>query len=1059
MTLLPISVRELRVAARQRRTYVSRLVTAGVSVLIFAWMLWVMRSSRGPSGSDFFAVFSWLAFVYCAFAGVSLTADSLSSEKRENTLGLLFLTDLKGYDVIFGKLLGTSLNCFFGLLAMFPILAIPLIMGGVQLADFSKVALSLAITLFLSTTVGLVISTFSRHALRATTFALLTMLIITFGLAGLGELLRVYYKVPEIAVTMELFSPFVCLQKAMSGGFWVRSNNFWSSLTALSLIALALLSIASWILPRTWQDKPDGPKGFKWRERWRRFRFSGSESGRGLRTRWLARSPYYWVAGRNRFGSIGFLLFLVFIAGLANWIGWKVGAIFGNPVPISGFVFVWLWAVILAHAAFAFRIAAHAPHRFSQDRRSGALELILATPLETRRIVSGQYLALLREFAGPAVAVALLHCLFLFGFVEMIALERPTGMTGLELIRALLSGEPTGNQGIPREIRQILIIFITAGALIVLNWIAIAGVGMWIGLRTQHARTAPWQTLALVLIPPWAIFSVTMVWLDSISFLVNEIEFMTIGWALAVGLTVFHDLILSIWAWRRLRYTFRIAVTDRTLLAKMRRTWPQRARLFVRFALGAVCVWAAIALLYIEERGRGQRAWKQFIESGVAEGETFEIESVIPPPIPDEQNFASAPIFTALMGASSREKLANALTYNQLASINVNARQGWWRSSDARFGSWRIQRKTDLNGWTQHFTNQAIFPKAPESLTPAQHVLKALTKFESELSEVAEAAERPRSRFRIDYAETAFHHAPQREILHNFGELFHLRASAFLAETNSNWAFSDLKTLIRLGEALKVEPLVESHKVRGDLIESAMQIVWEGLNQARWSLVQLDQIEAALNQLDLLADFQTVVHGETVIHIAKWTRIRELIQDRNRARTWSERRWGFARLIYPLGWTYLNQIKLHDFYSTVLKQIADPEHRRIYPENADLIHRSHKLMGAYLEVRNFPEAFHELATQYARLQAGLHLAEIACALERFRIANGHFPESLKALDPAYRDQLPKNLVSGEPMKYHPAGADGYSLYEFGWNGKDDGGSVNGESDWVWNIRFESRIQD
>ena len=28
------------------------------------------------------------------------TADSLSAEKREGTLGLLFLTDLRGYDVV-----------------------------------------------------------------------------------------------------------------------------------------------------------------------------------------------------------------------------------------------------------------------------------------------------------------------------------------------------------------------------------------------------------------------------------------------------------------------------------------------------------------------------------------------------------------------------------------------------------------------------------------------------------------------------------------------------------------------------------------------------------------------------------------------------------------------------------------------------------------------------------------------------------------------------------------------------------------------------------------------
>src|SRR5256885_5281345 len=55
------------------------------------------------------------AFVYCLFIGARLTADCLSEEKREGTLGLLFLTDLKGYDVVFGKLAATSVNSIYAL--------------------------------------------------------------------------------------------------------------------------------------------------------------------------------------------------------------------------------------------------------------------------------------------------------------------------------------------------------------------------------------------------------------------------------------------------------------------------------------------------------------------------------------------------------------------------------------------------------------------------------------------------------------------------------------------------------------------------------------------------------------------------------------------------------------------------------------------------------------------------------------------------------------------------------------------------------------------------------
>ena len=50
-----------------------------------------------------FTVLNAIAFIFCLLAGVFLTADCLSEEKREGTLGLLFLTSLKGYDVVLGK--------------------------------------------------------------------------------------------------------------------------------------------------------------------------------------------------------------------------------------------------------------------------------------------------------------------------------------------------------------------------------------------------------------------------------------------------------------------------------------------------------------------------------------------------------------------------------------------------------------------------------------------------------------------------------------------------------------------------------------------------------------------------------------------------------------------------------------------------------------------------------------------------------------------------------------------------------------------------------------------
>ncbi|PYK98616.1 MAG: hypothetical protein DME19_11890 [Verrucomicrobia bacterium] len=124
MIFLPIVDRELRVAARRPITYWTRLAfaMAGAGVVSLA-LLYASVAGTGAAGigGGLFYFLSLLALGFSALAGVFLTADCLSEERREGTLGLLFLTDLKGYDVVFGKLLERSLSACHGLIAIFPV--------------------------------------------------------------------------------------------------------------------------------------------------------------------------------------------------------------------------------------------------------------------------------------------------------------------------------------------------------------------------------------------------------------------------------------------------------------------------------------------------------------------------------------------------------------------------------------------------------------------------------------------------------------------------------------------------------------------------------------------------------------------------------------------------------------------------------------------------------------------------------------------------------------------------------------------------------------------------
>jgi hypothetical protein len=111
VSFLPIVERELRVVARKAGTFRVRIFVAVLTSLGAAVMLLASAASPSPRiGSVIFTTLGALAFLFCLFEGGRNAADCLTEEKREETLGLLFLTDLRGYDVVLGKLAAFSLN-------------------------------------------------------------------------------------------------------------------------------------------------------------------------------------------------------------------------------------------------------------------------------------------------------------------------------------------------------------------------------------------------------------------------------------------------------------------------------------------------------------------------------------------------------------------------------------------------------------------------------------------------------------------------------------------------------------------------------------------------------------------------------------------------------------------------------------------------------------------------------------------------------------------------------------------------------------------------------------
>src|SRR5687768_9769509 len=210
MFMLPVAAREVREASRQSRTYAWRWITAAVALAFIAFISWITRYSRSQ-GHELFIAISVLAYIYCLLAGAVRTADTIAQEKRDNTLGLLFLTDLKGWDIILGKLLSSSVNCVFGLLAMVPMLGIPMMMGGVPWMEFLRVVLALFMALLLAISWGFLISAVFRQSVVTITAALAAVVLIGAGIPLLALLLEEEFRARELARFIFVFSPTHCM--------------------------------------------------------------------------------------------------------------------------------------------------------------------------------------------------------------------------------------------------------------------------------------------------------------------------------------------------------------------------------------------------------------------------------------------------------------------------------------------------------------------------------------------------------------------------------------------------------------------------------------------------------------------------------------------------------------------------------------------------------------------------------------------------------------------------------------------------------------------------------
>jgi len=476
MTFLPLVARELRAASRRKSTYRIRRWTALIAFvvgLVFIAIGFFGSRDAGQTLFDFLRIF---AVGFALLAGIFLTPDCISEEKREGTLGLLFLTDLKGYDVVLGKFISRSLNAFYGILALLPVAAISLLLGGLSGGEFGRTALALINLLFICLGLGVFVSTLVRQS-RAATSGTVLLIIFVFALPPLiSQLARVAH-IPKVLTSLTCISPLY--PHLWSGDIHYHSNRalFWNSLAASHLFGWFLLGLASWLLPRIWQEKPVLPqrKGIFSRLQ-RQGRGTAAQRSKA-REKLLPINPILWLIGDEpimRLAVWAIVAVWAAVITVASWLAEEQAV----SVPIVG------------TKAFGFLLklifASQACHFFIEARKSGALELLLCAPLGNREIIRGQWLALRRIFLWPLIVFALFN---LTPLVFIIG----RAIAGHGIFEALA---PIGG-----AIGSLLVtLWFTLGLLA--DVFTIGWVGMWLALTVKKPHLAPAWTILFVLILP-----------------------------------------------------------------------------------------------------------------------------------------------------------------------------------------------------------------------------------------------------------------------------------------------------------------------------------------------------------------------------------------------------------------------------------------------------------------------------------------------------------------------------------------------------------------------------
>lgn len=479
---------------------------------------------------------------------------------------------------------------------------------------------------------------------------------------------------------------------------------------------------------------------------------------------------------------------------------------------------------------------------------------------------------------------------------------------------------------------------------------------------------------------------------------------------------------------------------------------PVRPKWFLRVLRGGIILTLGgitlLALVVAIENYRGRRAWNEESARLVSMGEPIHLQDILPPEIPDDQNFAAQPLILELFEVVGSSDSQTA----RLNAIKVDSgQQGKTQSGYPNHagGDWETGRHFDgkllADFYREHAESFGLMMEGLEEEADAQVILNALDIHSVTLKELESYMDRPQGRYPIRYQDLLMALLPHLSGLKAAVLIQTHQAKAYLDLKLPDEALARLKPAWRIQETLASEPLLISQLVRNALLSINLGVIWEGWSRNLWQESHLRQIDLWLSQPDLSRSWALAMRGERTFGL-------EVMSPASRKQLMDGSLDGmvdnFPGRWIPSGWWDQNRVQYSRYFERMVMALQDPEtgtfrfgteHYRQAEKEISRVHPYRFFVSLLLP------AVSKATEQMADRQTALALARAAVKVSLHRSQTGSWPSSLEEVSQQDNSQIFRDPCAGSWVHYLMPSEDSQGslpvFYGVGINQKDDGGVV------------------